>query len=318
MAVTYTTQAATDGMLYSNKIATALILGAIEDGVILIGHPAITMADDVMGPNWHVGLTPGGTITFPIDMAAPDMTSSDETTDVVAPTTIDLTNVTMSTGLYDISYEVSNELRRRDQHGRYQVVPIAQSITRSAGYTATKLVVALAPSATTTVGTTGTPLTWDVISDGAESIRASGKNQAVGDIVCILHPAQWRQVKADLASTTGARAERREFDQFQAAVMTGYQGKIDNIEIWTCDKVTESTGDYSGLMFCTGGVGMAIVPPAEAFPGQEIVLDTPLVQVSASYDAANKSGKLIGDMTIGVAILRQALVREVLSTGNAT
>jgi hypothetical protein len=314
MAVTYTPQAATDGLLYSNKIAEGVILSAIEDGLSLLGHPAIVMADDVLPPGWHIGLTPGGTITLPIDMVTPLMASTAETTDMVSPTTIDLTSVTMSTGAYDLCFGVSNELRRRDQHGRYQVVRIASDITRSAVLTITSLICALAPSASTTVGTTGTPLTWDVIVSAAADIRASGLNQAAGPVVVILHPAQWKAVTEDLASVGGARAQRREFDAFQTSAMVGYQGMVDDIEVWTCDRITESGGDYGGLMFVRGGIGMAIVPPAEAAPDQTVILQSPLVQVSASYSFADKSVQLGGDMTVGVSILRQALIREILST----
>ena len=88
MAVTYTAQAATDGLLYSNKVATEMVLGALEDRTSLLGHSEIVMAEDLMGQNWHVGLTPGGTITFVIDMALPTMSSTAETTDMVAATTL--------------------------------------------------------------------------------------------------------------------------------------------------------------------------------------------------------------------------------------
>jgi hypothetical protein len=314
VAVTYTAQAATDGLLYSNKVATEMVLGALEDRTSLLGHSEIVMAEDLMGPNWHVGLTPGGTITFVIDMALPTMSSTAETTDMVAATTLDFTNTTMSTGAYDVCFGVSNELRRRDQHGLYQVVSIASRILRSAVVTVTRLLVALAPSATTTVGTTGTPLTWDVIRSGAQAIKRVGLSEAAGRVVVILHPAQWESVVDDLGSASGARAERRELDSAQMIGMVGFQGIWDDIEVWTSAAVTESGGDYSGLMFVRGGIGMAIVPPAEPAPGQDVVLQTPLVQVTAAYSFADKSTQLGGDMTVGVAILRQDLVREVLST----
>jgi hypothetical protein len=317
VAVTYTAQAATDGALYSTKLALTLILAAIEDGAMLLGHPSVVDASELLPENWWVGLTPGGAVTIPVDMVTPLMSSTAETTDIAGATTIDLqASKSISTGAYDLVFGVSNELRRRDASGRYQVVPIAGSILRSANYTATSLICALATSASTTVGASGDPLTWDVIQEAADGIMITGLNQAGGGVVCILHPRQWAAVKRDLASSSGARANRRELDAFQAAVAVGYQGTVDNIEIWTCDRVTESGGDYSGIMFARGGVVTAVVPPADPFPGQTVVLQTPLVAVTAQYDATDKSGKLIGDMTIGVSILHQELVREILSIGD--
>jgi hypothetical protein len=315
MAVTYTSQASSDSMLYSTVLATAAMLAAIEDRTVIWAHPAIVNADEVMPPGWWVGATPGATFTIPVDMVLPVFSAVGETDDVSGATTIDLgTAKTFTTGSYDQSWGVSNELRRRDPNGRYQVVRIASDIFRAANYTITSLIVALAGSASTTHGADGDPLVWDTIQEAADSIMAAGKSEAGGTLVCVLHPLQWAAVKRDLAASGGARAERREFDQFQAAVSVGYQGMIDNIEIWTSDRVGVSSGTYSGIMFARGGVLVAIVPPAEPAPDQTVVLQTPVAQVTAAYDPDDKSVRLIGDMTCGVSILRQELFRRIKGT----
>lgn len=318
MAVTYTAQAATDGALLTNVVAYGAMLKALEDGLSLLNHPAIVMAEDVNGPDWYVGLTPGGTLTLLIDMVTPLFSSTAETTDVAAATTIDLTSVTMSVGEYDLVFGTSNELRRRDPiaegESPYQLDRLAQRILRSAQLTVTNGIVALAPSATTTVGTTGTPPVWDMISEAAGAIMIASKGLSQ-TVVCILHPKQWELIRRDLEASTGARAERREFDRLQDPAATGYQGTIGIIEVWTCDRVSETGGDYSGLMWAAGGIGLAIVPAGVASADQTVAFDSPLCRVTESYSPDDKSTRMIGELTFGASILRQELVREILSTG---
>jgi hypothetical protein len=318
VAVTYTAQAATDGALLTNKVAYERMLVALEDGLSLLNHPAIVMAEDVNGPDWYVGLTPAGTLTILIDMVTPLFASTAETTDVAGATTIDLGAATMSVGEYDLVFGTSNELRRRDPiaegESPYQLDRVAQRVLRSASLTVTNGIVALAPSASTTVGTTGTPPVWDMISEAAGAIMIASKGTAAA-VVCILHPRQWELIRRDLEASDGARAERREFDRFQDPAATGYQGMIGIIEVWTCDRVSESGGDYSGLMFAAGGVGLAIVPPGTASADQTVAIDTPLCRVTEAYNPDDKSTRLIGELTFGASILRQELVREILSTG---
>lgn len=318
MAITYTAQAATDGALLTNKVAYNAMLMALEDGLSLLNHPSIVMAEDVNGPDWYVGLTPGGTLTILIDMVTPLFASTAETTDVAAATTIDLTSVTMSVGLYDLVFGTSDELRRRDPIGPgespYQLDRLASRILRSANYTVTSAICALATSATTTVGTTGTPPVWDMISEAAGAIMIASKGSA-SSVVVVLHPSQWELIRRDLEASTGVRAERREFDRLQDPAATGYQGTIGNIEIWTCDRVSVSTGDYSGLMWAAGGIGAAIVPPGTPSADQTVAFDSPLVRVTEAYNPDDKSTRMIGELSFGVSILRQELVREILSTG---
>ena len=318
MAITYTAQAATDGALLTNAVAYGAILRALEDNLNLMNHPSIVMASDVNGPDWYKGLTPGGTLTILIDQVVPLFTSTAETTDAVAATTIDLTSVTMSVGLYDLAFGTSDELRRRDAiapgESPYQLDRLAGRVLRAAGYTVTSSICALAPSATTTVGTTGTPPVWDMISEAAGAILMAGKG-LVDSVVVVLHPAQWELIRRDLESSTGARAERREFDALADAAAPGYQGTLGRIEIWTCDRVSVSTGDYSGLMWAAGGLGLAIVPPGTPSADQTVALDTPLCRVTEAYSPDDKSTRLIGELSFGASILRQELVREILSTG---
>jgi hypothetical protein len=68
-------------------------------------------------------------------------------------------------------------------------------------------------------------------------------------------------------------------------------------------------------MFAAGGVGLAIVPPGVASADQTVALDTSLCRVTEAYNPDDKSTRMIGEMTFGASILRQELVREILSTG---
>lgn len=317
MATTYTSQAVTDNLLpFSTVLATSGFLQAIQDELSLLAHPAIVDVAGLMPPDFFVGAPTNATFRIPVDMATPLMTSTTETTDVVGPTTIDYSTATISTGAYDIAFGVSDELRRRDAVNGYQVVRIAGKIAQSAQLTVTNLIVALAGSASSSVGTSGSPLTWDIVLEGRDDIVAAGLSAATGPFVAILHPAQWALVRQDLAAATGARAERRELDIAQMSMPVGYQGSYDGIDVYTCDRVALSSGDYTGMVFAAGAIGRLLVPPAAAATSEIRVLDlSPVCAVEEVRNAADKSIQLNGQMTVGVSILRQELIRGVVSTG---
>jgi hypothetical protein len=321
MGTTYTSQAVTDGLLpYSTVLALDGFLAAVEDTLALASHPAVVDCATLLPPQFYVGAPTNASYKIPIDFAVPLMASTAETTDVAAATTIDYpTQASISTGAYDLSFGVSDELRRRDPVNGYQVVRIAGKMASSAQYTVTSLICALADSATTTVGTSGTPLTWDTCVDARDEIVA----EALGALeearfALVLHPQQWRLIRQDLGSATGARAERRELDQAQMGRPVGYQGTYDDIDVYTCDRVAESGGDYSGLLMASGGIGRLFVPPAAPAASEIRVLDlSPVCAVEEVRNGADKSIQLNAQMTVGVAILRQTHIRRVLSTGAA-
>lgn len=321
MATTYTSQAATDGLLpYSTVLALNGFLAAVEDTLALASHPAVVDCATLLAPGFWVGAPANATYKIPIDFAVTLMSSTAETTDVAAATTIDYpTQGSISTSPYDLSYGVSDELRRRDPVNGYQVVRIAGKMATAAQFTVTSLICALADSATTTVGTSGTPLTWDVCVDARDEIVAEALSSAEGArFALVLHPQQWRLIRQDLSSATGARAERRELDEAQMGRPVGYQGTYDDIDVYTCDRIAESGGDYSGLMMATGGVGRLFIPPAEPAASEFRVLDlSPVMAVEEVRNAADKSIQLNAQMTVGVAILRQTHIRRLLSTGAA-
>lgn len=321
MATTYTSQAVTDGLLpYSVVLAAVGFLSAVEDRLALSAHPAITDCATLLPPGFYVGAPTNASYKIPIDFAVPLMSSTAETTDVAGATTIDYpTQASISTTAYDLALGVSDELRRRDPINGYQVVRLADKMAGSAQYTITSLLCALADSASSTVGTTGTPLTWDAVVDARDEIIAEALSSAEGArFVAILHPQQWRLIRQDLASATGARAERRELDAAQAAMPVGYQGTYDDIDVYTCDRVPESGGDYSGMITATGGLGRLLIPPAAPAVSEFRVLDlSPVCAIEEVRNAADKSIQLNAQMTVGVAILRQTHIRRILSTGAA-
>lgn len=321
MATTYTSQAVTDGLLpYSTVLALDGFLAAVEDSLALMSHPAVVDCATLLAPGFWRGAPTNASYKIPIDFTVPLMSSTAETTDVAGATTIDYpTQASISTTAYDLAMGVSDELRRRDPVNGYQVVRIAGKMASSAQYTVTSLICALADSATTTVGTTGTPLTWDAVVDGRDEIIAEALSSAEGArFACVLHPQQWRLIRQDLASATGARAERRELDAAQAGNPIGYQGTFDDIDVYTCDRIAESGGDYSGLMMASGGIGRLLIPPAEPAASEFRVLDlSPVCAVEEVRNGADKSIQLNAQMTVGVAILRQTHVRRILSTGAA-
>lgn len=319
MATTYTAQAATDKILYSESTAYDVFLAAVEDRTELISHPAVADLNAILGPNFWLGKTPGASYRVPIKMALPLMTSTAETTDVVAATTIDIGYTTATFSQYDLAYGVSDLVRQRDPTtGLYQVVPLASELAASAVKTGMSLLVALAGSASKTVGSSGSPLTWDDILVGRDEIVADMQSaQSEGNCISVLHPRQWALVRRDLGASSGARANRRELDTAQGGQGLGYQGTYDDIDVYTSTHVDEDAGDYTGMIAAPGAIGVGFIPPATPTMSEHRVLTLPIVAVEEVRDAADKSVKLNANMQIGVVILRTEGVIAVLSTGSA-
>lgn len=316
MATTYTSDAVTAGLLpYSVELAP-IVLGAIEDRTMLSG--LFVNVNNLFPASVPRGMPTNGVIRLTIDMPAPLMASTAETTDSPTATTIVPTKVDVSFGQYAIAFESSDQLRLRDATGVYQLPALAAKIVLSAQKTLTSLIAALAGSLTQSVGVSGDPPTWELVRQAADNNVVRGLSET-GDIqIAILHPRQWALIRQDLASATGARAQRRDLDAAQMARQVGFQGLYDDIAVWTVDAVAESSGDYTGMVVAPAAIGWGFIPAAPASQSEIRVLDVGIATAEEVRDAANKSTKLNGHAMLGVAILRDDLGTAVVSTGSAS
>lgn len=93
---------------------------------------------------------------------------------------------------------------------------------------------------------------------------------AGGRRMCLLHPRQWGDVQADLATTTGAAAERLDIQAGMDQITGGYRTTLlSEIDVYVSAHVpTANAGaDRAGAIWCRGAVGYAdasIMPDARA------------------------------------------------------
>lgn len=301
---------------YSTRLVVDMILAAVQDTMSLYGHPALVDAGPMAGIlDAPRGMTTAGTITVQINEAASAWDVAASETAYGTNKDIDPTYASFSTGNYDVAYGVSDDLRRRDATGLYNWPRIAQRIVTGWDVTFTGLVVALASSMTNSVGTTGNPITLDLIQDARDKIEVNGKSLAVGGFVCILAPQQWNMLRRDIQDRGGAVERRAEFDAMQMAGLGSYKGRYDGVDYYTSDQTAEASGDYSGSMFAAGGVGYLVLDQAPATPSQVRVLDAGIFFVEEIR--TGKTTNWAGQASIGASIVRQELCCKILSTGRS-
>lgn len=317
MAVNTAAAAATaNHMPYDVKLVEGVAFLAIQDELSLLGHPALVDIATLTTMDLARGAPVNGVVQITIEDQADIWSTTNESTALQSSITITPTRVTVGVVNYDIAYTITDELRRRDATGQYDLERIAVKAVDGALYTFTSLVCALAGDWDETVGTSGAPCTFNLVKRAAILARINAKARADGLCVAILHPRQWAQVEEDLAQADGARAHRRELDEAQIVRPPGYQGRYDGIDVYTCDRVAEDGGDYTGQVFYAGAIGYVLLDQPPAVESEFRILDIgSKITIEEIRDGSAKRTTLGGAMTVGVSILRQELGCAVVSTG---
>lgn len=166
---------------------------------------------------------------------------------------------------------------------------------------------ALAPSASTGYGTTGTPLTWRAFSDAVLDLVDAGASGA--GVVAVLNLKGLRDLRDDALSLGGAVSMAPQIQQFLDLGRPGYVGRMLNV----CDVVclpglATSGSDTIGMVFGAPGVHSK----HEAVPlglGAVGVLDAGMFTVEAKRAA----GGLTDIQTVihnAAGIAQQAGVRK--------
>lgn len=103
-----------------------------------------------------------------------------------------------------------------------------------AGYTATK-------------GTSGSQLTIDDVIDAEAALSAAGVD---GRLLCILNPLQFAPIRKELLTNGGGALQMMAEGQALAKPLAamGYQGSLGRIDFFTTNRITVSSGDYTGAL----------------------------------------------------------------------
>lgn len=174
---------------------------------------------------------------------------------------------------------------------------LAQKIVGSATLTLTDLVVALFPSLSNSVGTSGVDLDVDDIYDAMYQLHNS---LVPGPYNCVLFQQQWNDFQTSLRGETGAMQFQQPTADMLALRGPGYQGMWNNINFWSSDSVTAVGGaaNSNGAMYGDGAFAYTEAPVSkliqyadkiEAMEGSRIfvnatnVADTGKVRLNGHY-----------------------------------
>lgn len=306
---------------YDDKLAGSLILPAVQDSLMLPAHPAILDLTQVWrGLAGVRGMTLAGTVTIPIDDIANVFGSTNEATSVAAATQINPTSASFGVTNYEMVYGSTDELRRRDETGIYDIPLLTQRLIRGWMMTETNILLDLADSMTNIVGAATDPASWDLIREARDEVEDNGENPE-GNFLCTLHTNQWALIRADIESRGGAIQMRRNLDEAQMAGMGNYKGTYDNIDFYATSRVNVAAGVYSGMLAAPGALGYARIPQAAPTQSTIVVLSVgnangePIILVEEKRGWDDRETKVVGRATYGATVLKQALCARIRSTG---
>mgnify|MGYP005819957115 CR=1 FL=1 len=194
---------------------------------------------------------------------------------------------------------------------------VVQTLIDGVALTMTDLAVALFPSFTDQVGSTGVDLDTDKIYD-AQYALAINNASASGGINCVLHPEQHNNFISSLRAETGAQQYVPATAEMLALKGPGIQGTWNGITFWTSDSVnTVNAGaDYAGAMMMDNAIAYTLgdVKRLQGYiPAQNILVDAGMLLVELSRDADNGMSTAIANLYPAVAIREDARGVEIVS-----
>ena len=267
-------------------VATRTIQAAIHTSVKnleVIGHPVIMdmlMRDEGLGPmlgalGVSVGLA---------DIGQGKLTAVAEGTEATA-TNFALSNSTTVTPARKAYARKVSDFARSVQESllRGELGPNAQALIAYEAYRlwANALIndiVALAPSASNAIGTTGTALTWGALSDGVYDLKNRGA--ASGPALALISVKGAKDLADDALSLGGAVQMAGQIQQLIPNAGNGaYLGRyFGSLDIYLNSEIDASGGDDFGLLLTNGAVlskHQAVPLPGEA----DVLVNSPMFSV---------------------------------------
>jgi hypothetical protein len=194
---------------------------------------------------------------------------------------------------------------------------VVQTLIDGVALTMTDLTVALFPSFTDQVGSTGVDLDTDNIYD-AQFALAINNASASGGINCVLHPEQMNNFITSLRGETGAQQYVPATAEVLSLKGPGIQGTWNGITFWTSDSVnTVNAGaDYAGAMMMDNAIAYTLgdVKRLQGYiPAQNILVDAGMLLVELSRDPANGMSTAIANLYPAVSIREDDRGVEIVS-----
>lgn len=297
-------------------VANGLVLAAIRSPAMFMGNEIVPDVQVLLGrPVSFQGLAEDGTLSIPVATDMGVMAATDEATPVGTDTARTLETVTISTAAYDLAAGLTDTMKYRDPTGFWQPIAIAVDLVIAAEATIEQLVCALFSSFDEEVSDNTTPLTWDIVKEGANVIVPAIKNQFTR-LVLVVHSDAWAQLEQDFADASGSRQYRVEIQvDSQFVTAQGYKCTVDNIAIFANDEVPDDGSGHANGLFNVGSIAKHVEPSAMPNVGEIRILDQGGLTVEADRTSRTGTSSLIARMRAGAFIVRQAGCCRILSGG---
>ncbi len=244
-----------------------------------------------------------------IDAGAGNLASTAENT-AVTPDAYTFTRASVTIAQHRMGRSVSDLLRYLTPTGVItDVDAFAADAAGSFATTLSSLLITAAQSFTANVGASTSPLTWAMIREAKAKLIAANAQFTEGDVVCVLHPAQFADLETDAtaAGIGDAVARSSEAQQIMQAnaPLSGYRGRYFGIDFFTNSDVPLANAgeDRSGFMACKGGLiwADAMIEPSLSNE-RELLIDGGRLQIDFDRDSSKAMLNVYYQALVGSSI----------------
>lgn len=179
--------------------------------------------------------------------------------------------------------------------------------------TIVNLIVALASSASHSIGTSGSALTFAALTDGLTDMRARGGVGGSGLILCLLSSKGVKDLQNDALALGGAAALAPQMQQFvNVNANSGYCGRwLGCIDIYLCPELDADGDDTLGIAFTEEGIHTK--HQRVSLPGEAIALaDAGMFTVEMNRGAGTGATTFTTASHVAVGIKQQAGVAKIV------
>lgn len=279
--------------ILASEVASLYVHELLKDAGNVRNHPAlVNLGMGLMGSTTAHAATVGRD-GYDIAGASGSEAAS------VSNTALTTGEKTITVARHALAYEVSDLMASVDDTGITNPQRIAQSTAIGCQLALMDLICNLLDNFATTAGSTTTPLAHDAFLAAKFKLI---QNLVEGPYLWVCDQKQFTDWLSDLESRGGSTQWRQDLVEMQKIKGPGFQGTIDNIDIFTSNKVVSSGGAYLGGMFGRGAIAFqekAIMPG----PATIVALSAGPVLVEHVRNGRSATNSVVGSYYAGVVEL---------------
>jgi hypothetical protein len=175
------------------------------------------------------------------------------------------------------------------------------------------LIAAAGVTATANVGVSGTDCSWAVIDD-AVSVLETAHNPVEAGLCMVLHPEQWKNLRAQSGSGTGLSdaASWEKIDKMQAKSM-GFKGNYRGVDLYVSPRLTTANAgaDVQGFAFARYGIVHSYAPVKPNPRSWEMILGEGRLQMAFDPDPKKALENIWFNAFLGVGLGFDAAVVKI-------